>query len=153
MNDSAMTTEELEELINRQRSAAKLTKALSAEPAPPEALLDAWVELQVELLHICQEGKERAKDLKSKLPPDEYLPHGDNEVKIVTHCGHRSFSMHVIFEPEARRIRWHSGKRGDEFSIAVQDGKLCLLSRLHDPHYTIEEAADFLYVALIWDRY
>lgn len=153
MSNQAMATEELEEIVYRQRSAEKLTKALAAEPASSELLLDAWVELQVALLYICQEGNERQKSDKSKLPPDEFLPCGDNRVKLVTYCSHRSFSMDLIFEPEARRIRWHSGKRRDEFSIALQDGKLCLLSRLHDPHYTIEEAADFLYVALIWARY
>jgi hypothetical protein len=148
-----MTTEELEELVYRQRSAEKLTKALAAEPAPSELLLDVWVELQDALLNHCQDSNERLKGLKRKTPPDEFLPCGNNQVKIITHGRNRSFSLHLVFEPEARRIRWHSGERRDEFSIAVQDGKPCLLSRLHDPHYTIEEAGEFLYVALIWARY
>ena len=153
MSYQTLTGEELEEIVYRRRSSEKLTKALSARPAPPELLLDAWVELQAALLYICQEGNERRRRRRSKLPADEFLPCGDNRVQLVAHCPHRCFSMHLIFEPEAQRIRWHSGERRDEFSIGVEDGKLCLLSRLHDPYYTVEEAAEFLYAALVWDRY
>lgn len=153
MSNRQVTTEELEPLLCRQKSAAKLTKALSAEPAPPELLLSVWVELKIELLNHCQNGNDLLKRLKRKLRPDEFLPCGDNEVEIFTHRYDRSFCLHMAFDPEAQRIRWRSGERRDEFSIGVQDGKPCLLSRLYEPHYTIEEAGAFLYHALTCGRY
>src|SRR5579872_5424549 len=147
MSNQEITTEELEQFLYRQESAASLTKALSAQPAPPELLEDVWLELRIALLDHCQNGNDIHERMKSKLPPNEFIPCGDNEVKMFTHLRDRSFCLHVIFDPEEQRIRWYSGDRQDEFSIAVQDGKPCLLSRLYQPHSTIEEAAEFLYLA------
>jgi hypothetical protein len=147
------TTEELEEYLYREESAAKLTKALSAQPAPPDMLLPVWVELKSELLYRCQDANDFGRRVGSKRPPTDFLPRDVNEVRVIAHTYAGSFSLHVVFDPETQRIRWRSGERHDEFSIGVQDQKPCLLSRLYAPYYTVEEAGGFLYNALTWARY